>query len=76
MKACLNASIHSRLQLQSNGRAIEGNNGVKGCYAVGKSSFFEPEEHSINDHLKALVKPMFRPNGYDCGNVLSDIQKL
>ena len=74
MKACLNASIHSGLQLQSNGRVFDGNNEVKGCYAVGKSSYFEPEEHSTNDHRKALVKPLFRPNGYDCGNTLSDIR--
>ena len=76
MKACLNASIHSGLHLQSNGRVFDGNKEVKGCYAVGKSSYFEPEEHTINDHRKALDMPLFRPNGYDCGNARSNIKKL
>ena len=75
MKACLNASIQSGLQFQSNGSVFVGNNGVKGCYAVGKSSYFE-EARSKNDHRKAVVKPMFRPNGYDCGNAWSNIKKL
>ena len=70
MNACINASINLGLQVGGKGKEFIGMHIVKGCHAKGRMAYFGIEEKVGNGHLKHLVKPLYRPNGYDCGNLL------
>ena len=67
MTACLNASINLGLQLGDDGKDFIGNHGLKGCHAKRNVAYYGIEETDINKHRTTLVKPFYRPLGYDCG---------
>ena len=66
--ACMNASLNLGLQLGDVDKEFIGNHQVKGCYAIEGNAFFGTEGSKPN-HRKSLLAPLYRPNGYDCGNM-------
>ena len=69
--ACLNASNHQGLQLGGNGKDFIGDYTIKGCHAEGEFAYYGIEDEFVREHRKFLTAPFYRPNGYDCGNVLN-----
>ena len=64
--ACMNASISLGLQLGDNENDFIANHSIKGCYAIEGKAFFGTEGSKVA-HRKSILRPLFRPNGYDCG---------
>ena len=67
--ACMNASTNMGLQLGEVGNDFIGNHPTKGCYAIAGIAFFGNGGVDI-DQRTSLVKPYYRPNGYDCDTIL------
>ena len=72
MSACVNASKKMGLQLGEIGKDFAGDYSIKGCHASDGVAFFGIEGKSIG-HRTSLVKPNYRPNGYDCGTLVIEI---
>ena len=67
MTACINASTNLGLRLGDGDKDFIGNHGIKGCHAKRNEAYYGIEETDINKHRTTLVKPFYRPLGYDCG---------
>ena len=72
MSACVNASKDMGLQLGEIGKDFPGDYSIKGCHALDGVAFYGTEGTSIG-HQTSLVKPHYRPNGYDCGTLTIEI---
>ena len=69
-RACLNASVHLGLQIGHDGKDFIGDYDIKGCHAEGKTAYFGMGGNGSIDSRSSLIKPTFRPNGFDCGNIV------
>ena len=67
MTACINASTNLGLRLGDGDKDFIGNHGIKGCHAKRNEAYYGIEETHINKHRTTLVKPFYRPLGYNCG---------
>ena len=74
-RACLDASQNQGLQLGGEGKQFINHYATKGCHAQGKFAFYGIEAAELNRHRKSLVKPFYRPNGYDCSKYLNITSK-
>lgn len=59
----------TNLQIGDVGSDFIGNYSIKGCHAKARRAFFGIDGNII-EHQISLIKPYFRPNGYDCGIIL------
>ena len=50
-----------------NGKAFIGNYDIRGCHAQGRFAYYGIDWKEKDSHRKFLIKPFYRPNGYDCG---------
>ena len=66
--ACMNASLNLGLQLGDTKNDFIGNHTIKGCYSIEGKTFFGIGG-SKAENRKPIIKPLYRPNGYDCGNI-------
>ena len=66
--ACMNASLNLGLQLGDAKKDFIGNHTIKGCYSIEGKTFFGIGG-SKADNRKPIINPLYRPNGYDCGNI-------
>ena len=64
--ACMNASMNLGLQLGDSENDFIANHPIKGCYAIEGKAFFGMGGSKV-EHRKSILRPFFRPNGYDCG---------
>lgn len=65
----MNASIQLGLQLGVHGKEFIGSYQIKGCYAIDGVAFFGSGGLE-KEHQTSLVKPLLRPNGYDCSKII------
>ena len=70
----MNASISLGLQLGDREDDFIANHSTKGCYAIEGKAFFGNHGSKV-EHRKSILKPLFRPNGYDCGNIQINLSK-
>ena len=66
-RACLNASKVLNLQIGNHEKGFIGDYLTKGCHANEGFAFYGTGGDLIW-HKTTLIKPNYRPNGYDCGN--------
>ena len=45
------------------------NYGIKGCHVKNGKAFYGTGALAKIEHQKSLLKPNYRPNGYDCGTI-------
>ena len=62
----MNASITLGLQLGDKQNDFIANYPIKGCYAIDGKAFFGTKGSKV-EQQKSILRPHFRPNGYDCG---------
>ena len=62
----MNASISLGLQLGDRENGFIANHSIKGCYAIEGKAFFGTKGSKF-EQRKSILRPLFRPNGYDCG---------
>ena len=70
----MNASISLGLQLGDREDDFIANHSTKGCYAIEGKAFFGNYGSKV-EHRKSILKPLFRPNGYDCGNMQINLRQ-
>ena len=68
----MNASIHLGLQLGGAGREFNGSHQTKGCHATDGMAFFGEGGQDV-EKKTTLLYPHYRPNGYDCGIIITTL---